>query len=393
MICLVGGVCYGAIGAQFSFGVDCVTKIRINHGFLIYFLPLGGILSVAIYKILRVEGLGTDHVLTAAGGKAEVSPKLTPAIFTASLLSHLFGASVGREGAALQLGGSLACFFGRIFKLDQDGMRVITYGGMAGLFSAVFGTPFAAFLFALEVAFVGKIYLKAVLPTFMTSFVAFFTANILGAHPERFLIESLPRPSVPLIFETVLIAVAAALLSVAFCYALKGSKWLFKKLFERQILRIVVGGSIIVLLTLVVGTRDYNGAGINVIERIFSGEEIAAGAFLIKLIFTAITVSSGFKGGEIIPTLFIGAAFGAFLASLFGLSVPLCALIGLTAIFCGATNCMFASMALALELFSGKGAVFIIIAAVVSFFISGKISLYSEQKHSENKFNFPYTFE
>lgn len=392
-ICVISGICFGVLGAVFSFAIEFVTKTRIANGYLIYFLPIGGILTVLIYKLFKTEGQGTNDVLLAAQGEVSISPKLAPSIFLASALSHLFGASVGREGAALQLGGSLAAFLSKIFKLKKEEIRILTYCGMAGVFSAVFGTPFAAFVFALEVAVVGKIYLKAVLPTFFTSFCSFFTAKLLGAHAERFPIEELPKIDLVIFLKVILISVLAAFLSVVFCYILRFSAKYSKKVLKNPFLRIVIASLVIILLSSLIGTRDYCGAGIEIIEKAFLGEKIVAGSFILKLIFTSIAVSAGFKGGEIIPTLFIGATFGVLMASLLGLPLALGALVGLTALFCGVTNCMFASILLSLELCSGKGVIFVIIAAVIAFFLSGKISLYTKQKHNDRKFNFPYEFE
>jgi len=393
VLCAVAGICSGIIGAWFSLGVEAVTELRIRFDCLIYFLPLGGVLSVLVYRLFKTNGQGTNNVLKAMRGEGEVSPKLAPSIFTAALFSHLFGASVGREGAAVQIGGSLAAFLSKIFKLEKEEIRILTYCGMAGVFSAVFGTPFAAVFFALEVAVVGKIYIKAIVPTLLTSICAYFTSVFLGTRPERFKIEELGKTNALSVAKTVLIVIAAAALSIAFCYVLKFGKSFFQRLFKWEIVKIAAGAIVIVLLTLAVGTKDYSGAGTSVIEAVFAGEETQKAAFLIRFVFAAIAVSAGFKGGEIIPTLFIGATFGAFAASLLGIPTALGGLVGLTAMFCGATNCLFASIVLSLELFSGKGAGFVIMAAVISFFISGKISLYSAQKHNKKRFNLPYEFE
>lgn len=376
---IVGLIC-GIIGALFSKSISLVTNIRNANSWLIYFLPLAGILTVALYKLSRVSGMGTNQVIKSANGKNAISPLLAPAVFIGSALSHLCGASVGREGAALQLGGSISTFIASLFHLEEKQKQILIYCGMAGLFSAVFGTPFAAFIFALEVVYVGHIRLKAVLPTLLSSFTAYFIAILLGSHPERFAIAELPQLSFSVLWKVVLISLLGAGISMLLCFSLKYCERLFKKLFNNEFVRITIGGALIVILTLILKTTDYNGAGIDVIERIFNEGTVNYEAFLLKLIFTSIAVAAGYKGGEIIPTLFIGATFGASSALLLGMHPALGAAVGMTALFCGVTNCPLAAILLSIEMFSGKGWLYFIITAIISFLISGRASLYSAQK-------------
>ena len=379
-IYLIMGVFCGIVGAVFSKGVQFVTGTRLDNPWLLYLLPAAGILTAAIYKLLKVSGMGTDQVLNEADGQCALSAKLAPAVFFASLLSHLCGASVGKEGAALQLGGSSALFFSRKFKLSKEQEKTLVYCGMAGVFSSAFGTPLAAAAFALEVVLAGRICFSAALPTLITSVVSYFTAVLLGAHAERFTISAVPTLSLSVVWKVLILALAAAAIGIVFCLSLKYLKLLFKKLFKNEFLRIFVGAVAIVLLTLMLGSRDYNGAGTEVIERIFNDGEFAPWAFALKLLFTCIAVAAGFKGGEIVPTLFIGATLGAVVGAFLGLPVAFSAAICMVCLFCSATNCPLASILLAAELFSCRGIGYVCIAVAVSYCISGKISLYATQK-------------
>ena len=379
-IYLIMGVFCGIVGAVFSKGVQLVTGARLDNPWLLYLLPAAGILTAAIYKLLKVSGMGTDQVLNEADGKATLSAKLAPAVFFASLLSHLCGASVGKEGAALQLGGSSALFFSRKFKLSKEQEKTLVYCGMAGVFSSAFGTPLAAAAFALEVVLAGRICFSAALPTLITSVVSYFTAVLLGAHAERFTVSAVPTLSLSVVWKVLILALAAAAIGIVFCLCLKYLKLLFKKLFKNDFLRIFVGAVAIVLLTLMLGSRDYNGAGIEIIERIFNDGEFVPWAFALKLLFTCIAVAAGFKGGEIVPTLFIGATLGAVVGTFLGLPVAFSAAVCMVCLFCSATNCPLASILLAAELFSCRGIGYICIAVAVSYCISGKISLYTTQK-------------
>ena len=376
---LTGLIC-GVVGTLFSKGVAIVTNIRFNNDWLLYFLPLAGIASVTIYKLLKVTNMGTNQVIESTQDINVISPKLAPAIFLASLLSHLCGASIGREGAALQLGGSSVGFIAKIFKINKTQEKILIYCGMAGVFSSVFGTPLAAAFFALEIVFVGHIYFKAVIPVFLTSILSYITSSLLGAHPERFSLSTIPHISFPVLWKILLLGLLVAILGIIFCLSIKYFEKIFKRLFKSTYIRIIIGGIIIVLLSICLGTYDYNGAGINIIEEIFNNNQFVPAAFVFKMLFTCISVGAGFKGGEIVPTLFIGATFGALAGALLGLPIAFSAAICMIALFCSVTNCLLASIFLAAELFSGAAIGYIIIAVVISYCLSSKISLYSAQK-------------
>ena len=380
MVYIVTGVVCGFVGTVFSKGVSFVTNIRGENEWILFLLPLAGIASVAIYRLLKVAHMGTNEVIESTGNKTVLSSKLAPAVFCASLLSHLCGASVGREGAALQLGGSSAIFLSKRFKLTKEEEKTLIYCGMAGVFSSVFGTPFAAAVFALEVVFVGHVYFRAIAPAFITSQISYYTAVLLGAHAERFALTEIPTVNFSVIWKTLVISVFAAAIGVIFCLSLRHAEKLLERLFKNPYLRIAIGGSVIVLFTMLIGSYDYNGAGVQVIERIFNDNEFVPLSFAFKILFTCLAVGAGFKGGEIVPTLFIGATFGALAGTWLGLPVAFSAALCMAALFCSVTNCPFASILLAAELFSGKGIVYISIAVIISYLLSGRISLYTAQK-------------
>lgn len=385
---LLIGLLGGIVGGTFSRLITLVTNIRLNNGWLILALPLVAVLIVFLYKKLAIFGLSTDDVIESTHSPLCVSGKLSVGIFIASLISHLFGASVGREGAALQIGGGLAAFLSKKFNLNEDDTKTLIKAGMAAVFAAVFGTPLTAFLFALEVAEVFKICLKAVFPCLLASVSGFFVALLVGAHPERFWLSTAPVFSGKIVWQLAVLTLLCALLAVLFCNSLHLSKKLAKKLFKNPYIRIIAGGILIVLLTILVGNQDYNGAGIGVIERIFAPKFLITNsinyhpfAFALKLIFTCIAVSAGFKGGEIVPTLFIGATFGALMADLIGMPTAFGAAMGMILLFCGVTNCPLASICLSFELFAGFGFWYFVPCVAVVFILSGKVSLYHKQKY------------
>jgi H+/Cl- antiporter ClcA len=389
LLSLLSGVIGGAVGGAFARLITLITNLRLSNGWLICFLPVVASSIVFIYKKLGIMGVGTNDVLKSVNDQTVIDGKLTFGIFITAAISHLFGASVGREGAALQIGGGISAFLSKKFNLSQDDTKILIRVGMSAVFAAVFGTPLTAFLFALEVAEVGKIHLKSVLPCLVSSFSGYAVALLIGIHPERFHLTSAPVFSLNIIWQLAVLSLLLSALAIGFAHSLHFSEKLAHKLFKNPYLRITVGGAILLLLTILIGNQDYNGAGIGVIERIFDPNYFSPNsldyspfAFILKLIFTCIAVSAGFKGGEIVPTLFIGATFGALVADLIGLPTAFGAALGMVLLFCGVTDCLLASVALSFELFSGVGFLYFIPCLIIVFVCSGKISLYTEQKYN-----------
>lgn len=369
----VGLIC-GAVGGGFARSIAFVTALRGEHPWILYLLPVGGLISAGIYKLAKTEGLGTKTAIESANGKTETPIVLIPVIFTASVITHLFGGSAGKEGAALQIGSGVASLVSKITKSDVKMRSVLTVCGMAALFSAVFGTPAGACVFAFELAFAGSINALALFPVAVSSVSAYFISTLLGVVPERFHIGEVPVFGIETLFRTVGVAVVVSLAAAVFCHLLHGGEKLFEKIFKNAFMRIFVGGCAVILLTLIFGT-DYNGGGMFVVERIFEEGTVHPEAFLLKIIFTVITVSAGYKGGEIVPSFFIGATLGAALSLVFGLPIGFAAAIGMTAFFGGVTNCPITSAVLSVELFGAEGFILFAVAAFVSRAFSGKISL------------------
>ena len=378
------GILCGAIGGAFARSISLASELRSEHGWLIFLLPFGGLVSVGLYQLTKTEGIGTDRALESAQGNKDVPILLVPVIFFASVITHLFGGSAGKEGAALQLGSGASELVSRVIKADRKSHSALTICGMAALFSAVFGTPVGACIFALEVAVIGRMNAVAVFPAFISSITAHFISTAIGVQPERFHVEEIPDFGLTVLLKTFAIAVIVSLAAYVFCHSLRGCEKIFDRFVKNPFVRIFLGGCIIVGLTMIFGT-DYNGGGMFVIERIFEEGTVRPEAFLLKIIFTVITVSAGYKGGEIVPSFFIGATLGAALASIFGLPIGFCAAIGMTVFFGGVTNCPIASAVLAVELFGTNGFVLFAAAAFSSRVFSGKVSLYHKQKAKELK--------
>lgn len=373
----VGAIC-GAVGGAFAKSIAFVTDLRAKNEWLVFLLPFGGLASVALYKLTKTEGIGTDRALESAMGNSKTPVLLMPVIFVASVITHLFGGSAGKEGAALQLGSGASEIVSKLIKADEKVHSALTICGMAALFSAVFGTPVGASVFALEVAVIGSMNALAVFPSVISSITAYFVSTAMGVAPERFHIDIVPDFGIVTLLKTLGIAVVVSLAAGIFCNLIHGGEKLAAKIFRNPFLRIFAGGCAVIILTLIFGT-DYNGGGMFVIERIFEEGAVRPEAFLLKIIFTVITVSAGYKGGEIVPSFFIGSTLGAALAAVFGLPIGFCAAIGMTAFFGCVTNCPIASAVVAVELFGAEGFILFATAAFISRVIFGKTSLYHKQ--------------
>ena len=380
IISIIVGLAGGAVGTAFHKSVDAVTDVRTQNGWLVFLLPLGGLLIVAMYKLCRVStGIGTNRVIESVRTDKRVPILMAPLIFLSTVITHLFGGSAGREGAALQLGGSIGYQFGKIFRLDEKDMHLIVMLGMSGVFAALFGTPLTATFFALEVISVGVIYYAGLVPCLISSLVAYELARLCGTAPVHFDNVAFQPISIKLTASVVILGLLCAVVSIAFCTSIKKCELYAEKYIKNDYFRALTGGLIIVALTLILRTGDYNGAGMNIISSAISGTAKPE-AFILKIIFTVVTISAGFKGGEIVPTFFIGSTFGCVAASFLGINPGFGAALGMIAMFCGVVNCPVASIMLALEVFGSEAILMFAVICGVSYMMSGYYGLYSSQK-------------
>lgn len=374
------GAVVGVVGITFHILLEEVTAFRMSHPWILFLLPLGGLVIAGLYHLLRMQNdRGTNLILIAVRVNEKVSLRLTPLIFISTIITHLLGGSAGREGAALQIGGSIGSFIGRKIKLDEKDERIITMCGMSAGFAALFGTPVAAVVFSMEVITVGIMHYSAIVPSIIAAITATGISMACGVMPTAFTLESVPALSPSGVGSVILLGMFCAGVSVLFCLAMETAGKYYKQIFKNGYIRIFVGGCIVVAITLLLGTRDYNGAGMDVIARAIAGEAEYP-AFLWKILLTALTLGAGYKGGEIVPSFFVGATFGCVIGPWIGLPASFAAGTGMAALFCGVTNCPIASVILCVELFGAEGIAYYTLACAVSYMLSGYYGLYSEQK-------------
>lgn len=373
---LIGGI-GGVIGSLFHIGVSYATRWRSAHPWVLYLLPLLGLIIVGLYRVTGVEGKDTNAVIESVHFGKNVPVLLVPVIFLSTVLTHLGGGSAGREGAALQIGGGIGFETGRLLRLGEKDLPLATLCGMSAVFSALFGTPLTATVFAMEVISVGVFYYAGLVPCLTASLVGYLVSLLMGVPPTRFTVAA-PLPEACTMLPVLVLAIGCALVSILFCRGLRETGRMAARLLPNPYWRAAIGGALIIGLTLLVGSTDYNGAGMELVERAVSGEA-NAWAWLLKLLFTAVTIGFGFKGGEVVPSFFVGACFGCVLGGLLGLPAGFGAAIGLVAVFCGVVNCPFASIFLSIELFGAGGLLYFAVACAVSYLLSGYCGLYSSQ--------------
>ena len=389
LLAVCTGVLCGGIGTLFHLAVEWVTEQRTEHVWLLWLLPAAGIAITALYKATGCVGKGTNDVLRAVQDGSSVTPWLVPAIFLGTVLTHLCGGSAGREGAALQMGGSIGWNLGTLLRLKDHDRRTATISGMAAFFSALFGTPLAAACFAMMVEDVGLTFTSAFVPAFTSALIAYGCSLVFGIAPTHFALTA-PELNVRTALLVILLGVACAAVSRLFCYTLHFMEHTVPKLLPNPWVRVFAGGVLVVGFSYLFGVGRYNGAGMSVITAAVEQGQALPWDFLCKIFLTALTLACGFKGGEVVPSFFVGATFGCVVGPLLGLPAEFAAAVGLVSIFCGATNVLIPSILLGFELFSGAGLELIALGCGICFMLSGHHGLYSSQTFVTNKLRSEY---
>lgn len=393
ILSVIVGCIGGIVGSTFHILIDKATELRGEYQFILYFLPLGGLLIALLYRLAKNKGaIDTNRVIESARENKEIPLIMVPLIYVSTIITHLLGGSAGREGAALQLGGSIGYNTGKLLRLDKKNMHIVIMTGMAAVFSALFGTPVTAAVFSVEVITVGAFYYASFVPCVISGVTAYMISGFFGLEGVRFLNVTVENLTVLSISKVLVLAVLCAVLSIVFCVSIKKCEHTMEKFLKNSYIRAFIGGLGIVILSVLLRTYDYNGAGMDVITRAINGDAKTE-AFILKIIFTAITIAAGFKGGEIVPAFFVGSTFGCVVAPLLGLDPSFAAAIGFVALFCGVVNCPVASIILSIEIFGADGLIFFAIACAVSYLMSGSFGLYKKQKILYSKFDDVYIDE
>lgn len=391
-------VAVGSLVALFLWLLDKAIHFRFAHPGLLFLLPLAGILIYFLYKLSGKNAEGGNNLIMdeihAPGGG--VPFRMAPLVLLTTVMTHLFGGSAGREGTAVQIGGSVAQFFAKRFRLSQEDVKTLLMTGIAAGFSAVFGTPVTGTIFALEVLALGRIKHDALMPCLIASVLADVVCSAWGIDHTHYHIDYTGQGAVflqyfqfdfLLLFKTIIAGIAFGLAGYMFAELSHTIKNYSNRLIRIKWLIPAAGGLIIIAFTYLIGTQDYLSLGVTnpgpdavSIVSCFTPGGATYYSWLWKLLFTAITLGTGFKGGEVTPLFFIGAALGNTIATLTGAPVDLMAGLGFIAVFAGATNTPIACTIMGVELFGGDNVLYYAVACFTAYYISGHSGIYQAQR-------------
>lgn len=381
VVALIIGIIVGIIDTIFGKGLILVGEIRNNYfWYLVPFLPIAGLLITWLYRHFNELSLkGMTLVFETGQQKRDSIPlALIPLVMICTWITHLFGGSAGREGVAVQIGATLSHYFSKYFHFPKNG-KVLLIIGMAAGFGGLFQTPLAALFFAMEVMVVGNIDYEALFPAFIGAFSASYTSHFLGL--EKFSVEITQSMSINNFKSMLLVIIMGILFGFVgklFSLSLAKLKDIFKKKFENPYRRIGFI-SILLVVGLMLFKGRYSGLGTNLIDLSFHQGTIQIYDWLLKLVFTIITLAIGFQGGEVTPLFSIGASFGVVLAFIFHLPVELCAALGYVAVFASATNTLLAPIMMAIEVFGGSNMMIFVIVCIFAYLVNGNHSIYGAQ--------------
>jgi H+/Cl- antiporter ClcA len=379
LICAVVAGLVGSASAFFLVALDWVTAWRESHGWVIWLLPVGGFLVGASYHHLgaRVEQ-GTNLILDEIHNPRRVIPlRLVPLVLLGTLATHLFGGSAGREGTAVQVGATLADLLTRRLGLRPRDRKILLIAGISAGFASVFGTPLAGAVFGLEVFLMGALRYDAIVPSFLAAAGADLVTRAWGVGHTHYPLLDVPPVTGGSLLLTVGCGIGFGLTARGFASFTHGITRLFRRVAYPP-LRPVVGGALVALSVAALGTTKYIGLGIPTIVAAFEAP-LPPQDFLLKFLLTALTLGCGFKGGEVTPLFFVGAALGSALALVLPLPVALLAALGFVAVFAGAANTPLACTFLGVELFGASAGVYLALACVVAYSFSGHGGIYTAQ--------------
>ncbi|MXV50620.1 voltage-gated chloride channel protein [Pedobacter sp. HMF7647] len=402
----------GSIVSLFLWLLNWAIHFRFSHSWLLFLLPLAGLLIHVIYQSAgKSSEKGNNLIIEQIHqDEGDIPWQMAPIILITTIMTHLFGGSAGREGTAVQIGGSVGSFFGNVFKLNGANRQIILTASVAAGFGAVFGTPLTGAVFAMEVLTIGKIQYRALLPSLMAAIIGDITVSAWHVSHVQYHIDDLPYTplfisnlfhfDLLLFFKVIIASAVFGFASYLFTMMTHTIKKAGLKFFKTKWMIPVAGGLIIIGLTLLIGAPDYLSLGVNpeypgavTISSAFHTGGSHGWSWLWKTLYTSITLGSGFKGGEVTPLFYIGATLGNSLSDLLNAPVSLFAALGFIAVFAGATNTPIACTFMGIELFGGEHAILFATACFTAYYFSGHSGIYGAQRIEIAKFDDPSSID
>lgn len=380
---LIGGISGLFIGIFLIF-LEKAVDINLKHKFLVFILPLSGMLMTFLYSKYGGNSQKGNNLIieNINGSKEEIKFIMAPLVFLGTVLTHLFGGSVGREGTGVQIGGTIGNALSKILKCSTYEKKILLISGVAAGFSSVFGTPITGTIFALEISNIGSLNYNSMIPAITSAIVGNSVVKILGVKHSHYKIPPVESVDLTNILKVIILAICFGLASRLFVYMTHWFKEKLIKYCKNQYLKIFVGGSLMVLATLLLGNNLYNNLSLGLLSSAFDGN-VSYLAFIIKLMLTTLCLGAGYQGGEVTPLFVIGATLGATLSNILGLPFAFSAALGLVGVFSGATNAPIACFMMYLELFGSNNIIFAMLVCMIAVFISGHKGIYTSQLWNE----------
>jgi len=388
IVAIVVGSLSGSASAIFLLLLDWAKETRDANKWLLFLLPLGGFIVALAYKYLGEDVAKGNNLLIEEVQKPNkvVSFLMFPLVLIGTVITHVFGGSAGREGTAVQMGGSIADQLNFFKSFTKEDRQILLMCGMAAGFASLFGTPLAGTLFALEIILIGKVKHEGLVPVLFSALIANYVCDLWPIHHTHYDIGFVPAFNLVTTGWVLLASIVFGFTSMLFSSSMYWLSHQFKKYISNSLFRPVVGGALVAGFIYLLGFK-YAGLGIETILESFSVKQ-SPEVFILKLFLTVLTLSAGFKGGEVTPLFFIGAGLGSTLSLIIPLPVGLLAGVGFVAVFAGATNSPIACSLMGIELFGGEAAIFIVVACFVSYHFSGHTGIYASQIIGRPKHNF-----
>lgn len=386
LLALLVAALSGSASALFLISLDWATQTRQAHRWLIWLLPLAGLCVGWVYLHFgqSVEA-GNNLLIDEIHDPQKTVPlRMAPLILLSTVISHVFGASVGREGTAVQMGGALSDQLTQLFQLSPADRRVMLMAGISAGFASVFGTPLAGAVFGLEVLMLGRMRYDALWPCFVAAIAADQVTGLWGVHHTHYASGALPAVSAWTLGAVIVAGALFGLVGMAFATSTHALSAFMKRHIAYAPLRPLLGGAVLAVLTWWTGAWRYAGLGTDVIEQALL-QPVPAWDWAAKMLLTVGALGSGFKGGEVTPLFFIGTTLGNALAPLLHLPIGMMAALGFVAVFAGAANTPLACTLMAMELFGAPIGVYAALACVVSYLFSGHTGIYRSQRIGQGK--------
>ena len=383
LLSVLYGIIVGIVISFFLKSLQLATSIRKANPIIIALLPFGGALVSYLYlKYGKDSSKGNNLIIERINkGEADIPFRMAPLVFFGTFITHLFGGSAGREGTGVQIGASITSKLSKLLKLNKKDTTIIIISGVSSGFGVVFGTPIAGTIFGLEVSTIGKMRYEAIIPCLISSYIGNFIARLLKVQHTHYPMEIVSNSDYTIFYKVILCSILFGIISKLFSELTHYLKQYFTQLIPKPYIKSFVGGCIVILIALVLQTQMYLGLSLDLLKHSFENSVVGY-TFIIKLILTSITLSTGFQGGEVTPLFVIGATLGSFLAPIINLPISFLAGLGMIAVFCGGTKTPLASFAMGLELFGGGNIKYIFITCVISYVFAGKSGIYSSQENN-----------